>query len=241
SRRPRCAPAQSTGRSKCARSCRSRAASDGTCRLPGRSPGLGLVRVSRVAADDVGERHGERPVLHLPHVAQLVRHEVVLLVARHGPAQEDRQVGRVAVEAAKPRQAEEQRCDNHTNVADTHRPRIEVERVEPGPGTLQRGARLRRHVGYWPTRGSNRSRTPPCWSDVYRKRYRSGSVMPSIVAASAAEIEAAGGGVGSERIASSGFARMPCATNCVRRKRNTNCGCSPFLGGRNVTTEPTSV
>src|SRR3954451_4679473 len=41
------------------------------------TPGLLLVPVPVVAAPEVGERHGDRPVLHLPDMAELVADQVV--------------------------------------------------------------------------------------------------------------------------------------------------------------------
>ena len=85
---------------------------------PGASPrrraGLALVAVRRVAAE-IGERHRERVVLHLPDVAELVREQVVVVGRR---AQENRVPGRVAVEAAKPRQPEEHRHDEDSHPLD---------------------------------------------------------------------------------------------------------------------------
>src|SRR5689334_2064295 len=91
-------------------------------------PGLELVRVLLVAAVEVRERHRDRVMLHLPDVAELVRDQIV---AGLGPAHEDDEVRRVAVEAAEPRQPEEQRRDDDPYAGDTHGAGIEVERVEP--------------------------------------------------------------------------------------------------------------
>ena len=68
-------------------------------------------------------------MLQLPHVAELVSDEVVVPEQR-ARAQEDGEVQRVAVEAAKPRQAVEPGRDEEADVSDPHRPRIEVEPVE---------------------------------------------------------------------------------------------------------------
>ena len=161
SRRPRCAPARSTARSRCARSCRSRLASDRGARRVGRSPRLGLVRVPPVAAEEVREGHGERPMLHLPDVAQLVCDEVVLLVADQRPPEEDRQVGRVAVEAPKPREPEEERRDDD---ADTRRSGPGADRgraCRASPSRARARPASRASFGYWAT-GSKTSSTPPC-------------------------------------------------------------------------------
>src|SRR3954470_16624279 len=95
-----------------------------------RAPRLHLVRVLRVAADEVGERHRERPVLHLPDVAELVREQVVV-AGLEPAAEQDRPVRAVAVEAAEPRQPEEPRDDEHADVARRDRARIELDPVEP--------------------------------------------------------------------------------------------------------------
>ena len=73
-----------------------------------RPAGLALVRVVLVAEEDVGERHPERPVLHLPHMAELVRNERAVAEVRPR-AKQDRPVRGVAVEAAEPREPEEPR------------------------------------------------------------------------------------------------------------------------------------
>ena len=59
---------------------RARPAAD--ARQRGRRPRLPLVLVRGVPGAEVAERHPERPMLHLPHVAELVRDEVVRDVMR---------------------------------------------------------------------------------------------------------------------------------------------------------------
>src|SRR3954468_8091402 len=102
------------------------------------TPGLLLVPVPVVAAPEVGERHGERPVLHLPDMAELVADQVV---ARpfDGLAEQDGVPGRIAVETAEPGEAEEARPHEHPDAVDPHRRRIELQAVEPGLGPRERG------------------------------------------------------------------------------------------------------
>ena len=94
-----------------------------------RSPRLGLVRVVAVARRQVRPDDVRRAVLHLPHVAELVRDEVV---GRVRAAQQDRPHERVAVVAAQAGQAEEPGRVDDPHAVDPDRLRIEVEAVEPG-------------------------------------------------------------------------------------------------------------
>src|SRR5581483_6346579 len=95
-----------------------------------RGAGLLLVAVPAVPMAEVGERHRERPVLHLPDVAELVAEEVVGRLLERRP-QEDRVPGGVAVEPAKPRQPEERRPHVHADAVDPDRRGIERQPVEP--------------------------------------------------------------------------------------------------------------
>ena len=58
------------------------------------------MRIVRAAAE-VGQRHPEGPVLHLPDVAELVRDEIVARALERLP-KHDRVPGGVAVEAVEP-------------------------------------------------------------------------------------------------------------------------------------------
>ena len=69
-------------------------------------------------------------VLHLPDMAELVGDQVA--VREKGVrAQKDRPVDRVAVEPANPWKPEEPRDDPDPDTPERHRPRVEVEPVEP--------------------------------------------------------------------------------------------------------------
>src|SRR5262245_29654509 len=121
-------------------------------------PRLPLIRVIPVSRQEIAERHDERPVLHLPDVAELVHDEILRQVRA---AQKDRPMHGVAVEAAEPRQAEEPRSDEHTNAIDPYRLRVPVEPVEPRLGSGEiRGAQ--------PVDGSStRMNAPSCaWVTV---------------------------------------------------------------------------
>jgi predicted DNA-binding protein (UPF0251 family) len=96
-----------------------------------RPPRLRLVRVVAVARGQVRPDDVYGPVLHLPHVTQLVRDEVVGGVRT---AKQDRPHQRVAVIAAQPGQAEEPGRDEHPRALDPDGPRIEIEGVEPRLG-----------------------------------------------------------------------------------------------------------
>jgi hypothetical protein len=76
---------------------------------------------------EVAERHPDRPVLHLPDVAQLVRDQPFGDVAA---TQEDDEVGREPVEAAPRPEAEQPRRDDDPDVLDPDRARPPVEPVE---------------------------------------------------------------------------------------------------------------
>jgi hypothetical protein len=106
-------------------------------------------------------------MLHLPHVAELVRDQVVLLASRDRPAQQDQAMHGVAVEAGEPGQAVEGRAGQHAHPPDPHRARIEVERVEAGAGALERRPGRGRHE--MPD-GLNTSQTPPSWPRVKLNR-----------------------------------------------------------------------
>ena len=108
-------------------------------RLLDSAPGLLLVRVPRIAVDEVGERHRERPVLQLPDMAELVRQEVVARLL-HRLLEQDQPPGRIAVEAAEPRKPEERRDDEDADALDADRLRVEVEPVEPGLRPAKRRA-----------------------------------------------------------------------------------------------------
>ena len=99
-------------------------------RLLDSAPGLLLVRVPRIAVDEVGERHRERTVLELPDVAELVSQEIVAGLLHRAPEQ-DHSPGRVAVEAPEPGQPEERRDDEDAHTLDPYRARIELEPVKP--------------------------------------------------------------------------------------------------------------
>jgi SAM-dependent methyltransferase len=73
---------------------------------------------------------------HLPDVAKVVRHEI-LVRRRASIAEEEHEVSRVAVEAAEPGQAEEPRRDDDPDVAGAHRPRIPIEPPQTGCGVVQ--------------------------------------------------------------------------------------------------------
>jgi hypothetical protein len=68
-------------------------------------------------------------MLHLPYVTELVGDQLVVC-DEVGRAEEDRPVGGVAVEAAKPREPEEPRDDEDAHALQRDRARVEVERVE---------------------------------------------------------------------------------------------------------------
>ena len=89
-----------------------------------------------IAGAQVGERHPERVVLHLPDVAELVADEVVPC-ARGQLAQEDRAPGGVAVEAAQPREREGARDDQDAHARDRDRPGVQREPIEPCLGALE--------------------------------------------------------------------------------------------------------
>src|SRR5438105_10162658 len=91
--------------------------------------GLPLVRVGRIAAIQIGQRHRERAVLHLPDVAELVGYKLLLLEKRRR-AQQDRQPRRVAVEPPEPRQPEEPRHDPDAHAAQRHRARVQRREIE---------------------------------------------------------------------------------------------------------------
>ena len=74
-----------------------------------RPPRLDLVRVVAVPLPQVGQRHRDRVVLHLPHVAELVDDQVVGDLAQRPLQQDQRRPQRVAVEAPEPRQPEQPR------------------------------------------------------------------------------------------------------------------------------------
>jgi hypothetical protein len=82
-----------------------------------------------VAEEEIAERHPERPMLHLPHMAELVRDEFLLREQVAGTKQ-DRLVGGIPLEAAKPREPEEPGHDPDADAVERHRPRIERQRVE---------------------------------------------------------------------------------------------------------------
>ena len=82
----------------------------------------------------------ERPVLHLPDVAELVRHEIVGLRAGR-LSEDDRPDERVPAIAPERWQAEERGRDNEADALDRDRTRVEVEAVEPGLRPLQGFAR----------------------------------------------------------------------------------------------------
>ena len=105
------------------------------CQLD-RAAGLELVRIARVAAE-VGQRHPQRPVLHLPDMAELVGDEVVAR-ALERLAEDDRVPGGVTVEAVEPREAKEPGPDENSYPVDPHRSRVEGEPVEPGLRPLER-------------------------------------------------------------------------------------------------------
>ena len=122
---------------------------------------LDLVAVGRVAAPQVRERHPQGVVLHLPDVAQLVADEVVA-VACGRAAEQDRVPGRVAVEAAKPRQAEEPgKTTTRTRRSDRERGRARAGRGGLWRDAGPRPARRRPASGGYgqrPGRGESRSR-----------------------------------------------------------------------------------
>src|SRR5437763_16772562 len=76
-----------------------------------RSPGFPLVRIARVAVAKVGDRHRQRPVLELPHVAELVRDQVAVRVVERAAEQAQPPRG-IAVEAPEPREPEQPRDDD---------------------------------------------------------------------------------------------------------------------------------
>ena len=80
-------------------------------------------------------------MLHLPDVAQLVRHEVVVAARSVGVAQEDRGVRRVAREAAEPGQTEQPRRVHEPDPVDADGARVPVEPVEAGLRGDQGGMR----------------------------------------------------------------------------------------------------
>jgi hypothetical protein len=96
---------------------------------------LQLVRVLRIAAE-VGQRHSERPVLHLPDVAELVCDEVVARPLERLP-EHDRVPGGVTVEAVEPGEPEEPGPDEDANPVDPHPGWVEVELVEAGLRPLE--------------------------------------------------------------------------------------------------------
>jgi hypothetical protein len=106
-------------------------------------------------------------VLHLPHVAELVRDEVVLLVRPDRTPQQDQAVGGVAVEAGEPGQAVERRAGDDPDARDPHRARVEVEPVEAGASALERRPG---RPGHEPVGGLNTSQTPPSWPRVKLNR-----------------------------------------------------------------------
>jgi hypothetical protein len=106
-------------------------------------------------------------VLHLPHVAELVRDQVVLLVPRDRPPQQDQAMRGVAVEAREPRQPVEGRAGEHPHPPGPHRTWVEVEGVEAGAGALERRPGRGRHE--MPD-GLNTSQTPPSWPRVKLNR-----------------------------------------------------------------------
>lgn len=69
-------------------------------------------------------------MLHLPDMAELMRHEVIGR-EEFARTQEDRPVRRVTVEAAEPRQPEEPRGDEDPHAAKRNGPRVQIEPVEP--------------------------------------------------------------------------------------------------------------
>ena len=75
-------------------------------------------------------------MLHLPHVAELVRDEVIREVVG---AQEDDPVQRIPVEAAEPGQAEEPRCYPEPDTVDPDGRRPPVQSVESRLGCDQPG------------------------------------------------------------------------------------------------------
>src|SRR5579864_1889643 len=113
--------------------------------LPQRSvAGLRLVRVLRIAAQEIGQRHPQRAVLHLPDVAELVRDEL-LVGEQPAGAEQDRLPRGVAVEAPEPREPEEPRDDPDPDAAERHRLRIERQAVEPLLRPRERLTLLRLH------------------------------------------------------------------------------------------------
>ena len=92
--------------------------------------------------------HG--PVLHLPDVAELVRHQVLRGV--RAPEQ-DRPDQRVAVVAAQARQAEEPGRDDEPDASGPYWTRIERECVEPRLRARQA------RIGQEPTAGGVSTRT----------------------------------------------------------------------------------
>src|SRR5579864_5451697 len=113
--------------------------------LPQRSvAGLRLVRVLRIPAQEIGQGHPQRVVLHLPDVAELVRDELLVGEQPAGPKQ-DRLPRGVAVEAPEPREPEEPRDDPDPDAAERHRLRIEGQSFEPLLRSRQRLTLLRLH------------------------------------------------------------------------------------------------
>jgi hypothetical protein len=90
-------------------------------------PRLELVGVPPVAGRQVRPDDVRRAVLHLPHVAELVRDEVVRRVRA---AEQDRAHERVAVVAAEAGEAEEPGRVHDAHPLDPDGPRVEVEPVE---------------------------------------------------------------------------------------------------------------
>ena len=72
-------------------------------------------------------------MLHLPDVAELVADQV-LVGDQLGRSEQDQVPHRVTVEAAKPRESEQPRCDHHAHVLEADGARVERERVEPRLG-----------------------------------------------------------------------------------------------------------
>ena len=86
---------------------------------------------SGVAAQEIGERHPQRVVLHLPDVAELVRDQVVVGEER-ARAQEDRPVQRRSRRSGGTTAAGRASGDDpDPDAAKRDRPRVELEPVEP--------------------------------------------------------------------------------------------------------------
>jgi hypothetical protein len=109
-----------------------------TTRRGGGPASLPLKWVLTIATDEIGDRHPHRVVLHLPHVAELMRQQL-LGTALHRLSCQDAAMHRVALKLAKPGKPKQAWSVDDRDAGYIDRAWVELEGRESLPSSFKSG------------------------------------------------------------------------------------------------------